>query len=187
MRTPPPHTHTNQNRVGRPGGEIHHQAHWLIISKAKQRFSHQSRCDGCRGCHVAGGGIHTTEEGLSPELVQQGLCLTQIQPQDFSLVSAILGCFLARGSEMSRVRMLNDMHIQNIHPGLSGEEPQPSWCDRWAAVRGQMTDTDTCRVQLTRSAAFFSPARFTLSVKATVNLVWAVMCFLFQHCYDLLS
>jgi len=49
MRTPP-----DQKRVGRPGGKIHYQAHQLIISEAKQRFSRQSRCDGKEVVQITG-------------------------------------------------------------------------------------------------------------------------------------
>lgn len=65
----------DQKRVGRHGGEIHYQVYRLIISEVKQRFSHQSRYDGCRGgCHVVGGeedckeGIHAVWNCPSPQV-----------------------------------------------------------------------------------------------------------------------
>lgn len=56
---------------------------------------------------------------------------------------------------MSRAWMLNDTLVQHIHFNFaegSGKGPQSSQCDRWAAVHGEMIDTDTCRVP---AALFF--------------------------------
>lgn len=81
------------------------------------------------------------EKGLSLNLPSEG-SLTQIKPQYFSLVGTILGCSLARGSEMSRAWMLNDTLVQHIHSSFAEGSVN-------SHSHHSVIDTDTCRVLLT--------------------------------------